>query len=190
MPIVERNPLPRIPMDTREQLYEWLARHHGETSGFWLVQWRPATGRRSIAYEDIVEVCLIFGWIDSTVQRLDDQRSAIRLTPRRPTSAWSASNKQRLARLEAAGLMQPAGQAAVDRAKANGMYTFLDDVEALEVPDDLAAALGDLRGVFDGFPPGRRRQALYWIKSAKQPRTRSDRIGKIVAAAAQGRLSF
>lgn len=190
MPIVERNPLARIPMDTRAQLHEWLAQHHDDQPGFWLVQWRSGTGRAAIAYEDIVEVCLIFGWIDSTKQRLDDRRSALRLTPRRPDSVWSAANKRRLARLEAAGRMQPAGTAAVEAAKANGMYAFLDDVEALEVPGDLAAALGDLRGVFDGFAPTRRRQALYWVKSAKRPRTRSDRIGKIVAAAGQGRSLF
>lgn len=176
-------------MDTREQLYDWLARHHRDESGFWLVQWRSVTGRRVIAYEDVIEVCLIFGWIDSTVQTLDEQRSAIRLTPRRPTSVWSKSNKQRLARLESAGLMQPAGLAAVEAAKVNGMFNFLDDVEALEVPEDLAAALGGLRDVFDGFPPGRRRQLLYWIKSAKRPGTRSARIAKIVADAGQGRSS-
>lgn len=190
MPIVERNPLPRILMETRQELHDWLAENHVEHRGFWLVQWRSGTGRPTIGYEDIVEECLIFGWIDSTVQTFDEQRSGLRLTPRKPTSVWSAPNKQRLARLEAAGLMQPAGNRAVEVAKANGMFTFLDDVDAMVVPDDLEEALAELRAVFDGFSDGRRKQALYWIKSAKRPQTRADRIAKIVAAAADGRSVF
>ena len=190
VPVVERSPLPRIPLETREDLHDWLERHHADHAGFWLVQWRPGTGGRTIPYEDVVEECLMFGWIDSTMQVLDEQRNGLRLTPRKSGSVWSASNKQRLARLEAAGMMRPAGVAAVERARANGMYAFLDDIEALEVPDDLGGALGDLRRVFDGFAPGRRKQALYWVKAAKRPRTRADRIAKIVAAAAEGRSLF
>ena len=190
MPIVERNPLPRILMETRQELHDWLVDNHAEHRGFWLVQWRSGTGRPSIAYDDIVEECLVFGWIDSTVQTFDEQRSGLRLTRRKPNSVWSAPNKQRLARLEAAGLMHPAGSRAVEVAKANGMFTFLDDVDAMVVPDDLAEALAGLRPVFDGFSDGRRKQALYWIKSAKRPQTRADRIAKIVAAAADGRSVF
>lgn len=133
---------------------------------------------------------LIFGWIDSTVQTFDEQTSGIRLTPRRATSVWSAPNKARLARLEAAGLMQPAGRRAVEVAKANGMYAFLDDVEALVVPEDLAAALGSHRTTFDSFSPSRRKQTLYWIKSAKREQTRADRIAKVAAAAAEGKALF
>lgn len=185
--IVERNPLPRIAMRTRAELHGWLAENHAEHRGFWLVQWRPHTGRPAIAYEDIVEECLIFGWIDSTVRTYDDQRNGLRLTPRKADSVWSASNKQRIERLRAAGLLQPAGARAVEVAKANGMYTFLDDVDALVVPDDLAAALGGHRSAFDALPPGRRKQILYWVKSAKRETTRRRRIAEVVRAAAEGR---
>ncbi len=190
MPIVEREPLPRIPFETREQLHAWLAENHTEHAGFWLVQWRSVTGRPAIRYDDIVEECLIFGWIDSTIQVFDDERSGLRLTPRRPGSIWSALNKRRLERLEAAGLMQPAGIAAVETAKANGMFTFLDDVDAMIVPEDLAQALGDLLPAFEGIPASRRKQALYWIKSAKRAQTRSARIDKVVEAAANGESVF
>ena len=187
MPVVERNPLPRIRLTTRAELHEWLLANHESHSGFWLVSSRPGP---DIPYEDLVEECLIFGWIDSTVQVFDKVTSGIRLTPRKANSVWSATNKARLARLETAGLMQPAGVRAVEVAKANGMFTFLDEVDAMVVPDDLAEALGDLRPVFDGFSASRRKQALYWIKSAKRPQTRADRIEKIVAAAAEGRSVF
>jgi uncharacterized protein YdeI (YjbR/CyaY-like superfamily) len=184
---MERNPLPQIAMQTREELHAWLDDNHADHRGFWLVQWRPHTGRPAIAYEEIVEECLAFGWIDSTVRTYDDERNGLRLTPRRANSIWSASNKQRIDRLQAAGLLKPAGERAVEVAKANGMYTFLDDVEALVVPDDLAAALGGHRTAFDALPPGRRKQILYWIKSAKREATRRRRIAEVVQAAAEGR---
>lgn len=190
MPIVERNPLPRVPMETRAQLHEWLEENHREHRGIWLVTWRSGTGRPAIGYEDIVRECLIFGWIDSTARTFDEQRGGLRLTPRRPDSVWSAVNKRRLAELERAGLMRPAGTAAVEIAKANGMFEFLDDVDAMIVPEDLARALGDLLAVFEGIASGRRKQALYWIKSAKREKTRSERIDKVVAAAAKGESVF
>ncbi|MCU0278441.1 MAG: YdeI/OmpD-associated family protein [Candidatus Nanopelagicales bacterium] len=190
MAIVERNPLPRIPLETRQELHEWLAANHASHSGFWLVQWRSSDHGPRISYDDIVEECLIFGWIDSTVQSFDDKLGGLRLTPRKANSVWSAPNKQRLARLEAAGLMQPAGRRAVEIAKANGMFTFLDDVDALIVPADLAAALGDDLPAFEAFSAGRRKQALYWVKSAKRETTRSDRIAKIAEAAQAGESLF
>lgn len=187
MPIVERNPLPRIALRSRQELREWLQRNHADHRGFWLLSSRPGP---DIPYEDLVEECLIWGWIDSTVQVFDEQTSGIRLTPRRPDSVWSGLNKRRLARLMAADMMQPSGLRAVEVAQANGMFTFLDDVEALVVPEDLAEALGQQRAQFDGLPPGKRRAALYWIKSAKRPTTRADRIAKVAAAAADGQSLF
>lgn len=190
MPVFERNPLPRLRLDTREQLHEWLLANHVDHDGFWLIQPRPGSGGRPIPYEDIVEECLIFGWIDSTVQTFDERSSGIRLTRRKPNSVWSASNKRRLAKLEAAGLMRPAGTKAAEVAKANGMFEFLDEIDALIVPPDLAEALGQAGAVFETFPPSRRKQALYWIKSAKRDGTRRARIEKVAAAAAKGEWLF
>ena len=99
--------------------------------------------------------------------------------PRRPGSVWTRNNKQRVAGLEEAGRMQPAGAAAVEAAKASGMWTLMDDVEDLVVPDDLAAALGALpsaREQWDGFPPSARKNALAWIVMAKREETRAARI--------------
>jgi uncharacterized protein YdeI (YjbR/CyaY-like superfamily) len=187
VPIFERNPLPRIPLGTREELNAWFAANHSTHKGFWLVSQRPGP---DIPYDDLVEECLIWGWIDSTVQTFDEQTHGIRLTPRKPNSVWSAINKVRLAKLEAAGMMQPPGIAAVEIAKANGMYTFLDDVDAMIVPEDLAEALGEDLATFEGFSPGRIKQALYWVKSAKRPQTRADRIAKVAEAARDGRSLF
>jgi uncharacterized protein YdeI (YjbR/CyaY-like superfamily) len=117
---------------------------------------------------------------------VDADRAKIRISPRNPKSAWSAVNKDKVARMRAEGRMQPAGEALIAAAEANGMWSFLDDVERLEVPGDLAAALGDLRPVWDGWPRSVKRGTLEWIKTARTPPTRAKRIADVRDSAAQG----
>ncbi len=107
---------------------------------------------------DLNEECLCFGWIDSRPARIDDRHSALLCTPRKPGSGWSKVNKDRLDRLLAAGLVAPAGLAAIERAKQDGSWNRLDNVDQLTVSDDLAAALADhptARANFDAFPRSR-----------------------------------
>ncbi len=98
---------------SRSQWRAWLANHHADTDGAWLARWTRSNGRppaeTGIEYEEIVEEALCFGWIDSLVNTLPDGRQAQLLTPRRPGSAWSRSNKKRVARLTADALMTEAG---------------------------------------------------------------------------------
>ena len=166
----------------------WLTKNHDVKPGVWLVFVKsPAP---NLDYEASVQEALCFGWIDSVVNTLDATRYKQVFTPRKPGSGWSATNKARVADLIASGRMQRAGQAAIDLAKANGMWSHYDTVEALEVPADLAKALRANRAAkkeFDAFPPGARKQILYWIHSAKRPETRARRIQQTVEAAAEGR---
>ena len=124
-----------------------------------------------MSYEEAVEEALCVGWVDSTGRNLDDERSIQWFSPRRPRSAWARSNKERVARLTAAGLMLPAGLGVIEDAKRNGMWTLLDDVENLIVPDDLAAALAgepNGRANWDAFPPSARRAMLQWVVEASR----------------------
>lgn len=166
-------------VETRAELRAWLAANAATSPSIWLVTWRRPTGRPAPSYDDVVEEALCFGWIDSTARTFDDERSGLRLAPRRPGSGWARSNKARIERLEAAGLMTDAGRALVDRAKADGSWSLLDGVEDGIVPGDLAAALGarpPARDHFDAFPPGVRRGILGWIAQAKRPETRRRRV--------------
>jgi uncharacterized protein YdeI (YjbR/CyaY-like superfamily) len=180
----------RIHPETRAIWRTWLEGHHDRSPGVWVVHWRTATGKRRLGYEELVEEALCFGWIDSRARGLDDERSMITMTPRRPASNWSRSNKVRVERLIAEGRMTAAGLRAVELAKTNGSWEALDDVEALIVPDDLAAALaGDPRARtnFEAFTPSVKRAILYWITSAKRAETRSRRIAQTVHEAADNR---
>jgi uncharacterized protein YdeI (YjbR/CyaY-like superfamily) len=174
---------------TREAWRAWLEAHQHDSPGVWVVSWRSSTGRETLSYDAIVEEALCVGWIDATVNVLDDERRLQLVTPRKPRSTWARSNKERVARLEAEGRLGARGRRAVEIAKANGWWNFLDDVEALTEPDDLVAALDKVsaaRQAWDDFPPSARKQMLYWVISAAKEETRRRRIATIVEKAARG----
>jgi len=151
--------------------------------------WRPATGRPRVTYEQAIEEGLCFGWVDSLSNPLDAERTRLWFTPRRPGSPWSRTNKERVARVEADGRMTDAGRAVVERAKADGSWTYLDQVEDLVVPDDLAAALAALPGArerWDAFRPAARKAALRWLLDARRPATRAARVAETARLAQQG----
>jgi uncharacterized protein YdeI (YjbR/CyaY-like superfamily) len=168
----------------------WLAANHGTTRGVWVASWRKASGRDPVPYEQLVEEAICFGWIDSTVNTLDDDRGLQLMTPRKAKSGWTRLNRRRFAELEGQGRMTDAGRRAAEVARANGWWTLMDPVEDLLEPDDLAAALDAVpaaRTAWDGFPPSARKQMLWSIVTAAQPATRAKRIAKIVGDAQQGR---
>jgi uncharacterized protein YdeI (YjbR/CyaY-like superfamily) len=174
---------------TRDGWRAWLEAHQDDTPGVWVVSWRSSTGRDTVSYEAIVEEALCVGWVDSTVNVLDDDRGMQLVTPRKARSTWARSNKARVARLEAEGRMGPRGRQAIEVAKANGWWHILDDVEALVEPHDLTTSLEEVpaaRQVWDTFPASARRQMLFWVVSAAKDATRRRRIDAIVASAAQG----
>ena len=172
------------------QLRAWFAEHHESAAGVWLVTWkRSVDPTRHVAYEAVVRECLCVGWIDSQARGVDEQRSAILLTPRRPGSGWARTNKERIAELTEAGLMLPRGRAVVDEARASGAWTLLDDIEDLVEPPDLAAALDadpEARRQWDAFPRSPKRAALVWLSGAKRPATREKRVAEITERASRG----
>ncbi|MEK8225345.1 YdeI/OmpD-associated family protein [Oerskovia sp. M15] len=181
---------PRFHPETAAEWRAWLVEHHDdEVPGVWVVQWRRSSGRAPIDYDALIEEALSFGWIDGTVQTVDDERSMMWLTRRRPGSRWTRLSKERVARIEADGRMAEAGRAVIEDARADGSWTRYDDAEALVVPDDLAAALATVppaRTHWDGFPPGVRRLILGWIAEARRPQTRAARIEETAQKAALG----
>jgi uncharacterized protein YdeI (YjbR/CyaY-like superfamily) len=164
----------------------WLERNHASASFAWLQYFRKGSGRPSITYSEAVEEALCFGWIDSKAEPLEDSSWRQYFCPRKPGSAWSKLNKQRVERMIAEGLMREPGLRIIEAARANGSWGSLDAVEALEIPDDFAAALDALPGArefFDATSRTNRKQTLYLIASAKRAETRAQRIAKAAEAA-------
>ncbi|MCD0485093.1 YdeI/OmpD-associated family protein [Streptacidiphilus sp. ASG 303] len=180
----------RVQVESREEWRAWLSAHHADTPGVWAVTWKAGSGHPRVPYGDLVEEALCFGWVDSVPRRVDDSRTRLLVTPRRPGSRWSRLNRERAERLTAQGLMAEAGLAAVAAARADGSWTALDRVEDLVEPDDLRAALDaapDARRHWDAFPRSARRAVLEWIGTAKREATRAARVRETVAEAAVGR---
>ena len=179
----------RVAPASRVEWRAWLAAHHRDSEGVWLVVAKKRSGVPGPTYEEAVEEALCFGWIDSRMHPLDGDCFEQRFSPRRAGSIWSRSNKERVQRLRRAGLMAPAGLACVEAAVADGSWDRLGQVEALMVPADLAAALeaAGASGGFDGLPASMRKQLLYWVAEARRPETRGRRIAAVVEAAAEGR---
>lgn len=171
-----------------DQLVDWLQVNHSTSSGLWVVYAKKATGLPAPSYDEIVRAVLRFGWVDSIPGKVDERKTKLYLSPRKPTSAWSQSNKTRVGELIAAGLMLPAGLAAIEVAKTNGAWSLIDSAQNVEIPDDLSRefdALPGSRENFDAFPLGVRKQILEWISQAKTLPTREKRIGETASLAAQ-----
>ena len=184
------NGTPEVEIESREALRAWLADHGDDAGSVWLLLWKKGSGRPVVGYDEVVDECLCAGWIDGLPGKIDERRWKLRISPRDPKSNWSGVNKRKVRRLEREGRMQAAGRRAVELAKTRGTWTFLDDVERLELPPDLVAALDrapDARRLFDRFPDSSKRGILEWIKSAKRPETRARRIRETVDKAARNR---
>ena len=177
-----------IEVTTRTAWRRWLGRHHTRAQGVWVVTYKKGSGHPSPGYGALVEEALCFGWIDSKPGKVDDLRTKLWFAPRKRGTGWSRLNKERIARLQADGLMHPAGEAKITEAQADGSWTKLDAVESLEIPADLAAALRQHRGAaanFEAFPRSAKRGILEWIVQAKKPETRAARIAETAALAAR-----
>jgi uncharacterized protein YdeI (YjbR/CyaY-like superfamily) len=169
-----------------EQWREWLAKHHDSESEVWLVFHKRQAGRPSIAYDDAVNEALCFGWIDSLVKRLDDDRYARKFTPRKPDSRWSTANRKRFAQLQAngrltsAGLKRPPTERSGDAPRPS----------LSKVPQYIQQALSSqpsARTYFESLAPSYRRMYIAWIDSAKQPETKARRLREAVDLLAAGK---
>lgn len=170
---------------TRDQWRRWLAKHHASSAGIWLVRHKQHTGVHSMSYEDLVCEALCFGWIDSLIRRLDSDRYAIKVTPRRPTSKWSDKNRRRWSQLEAAGLLAPAGLAAAPTANRYAARPRIPKLPAY-VAKALKTNVKAWR-FFQQLAPGCQRDFVVWIHMAKRAETRERRIRESIALLAAGK---
>jgi uncharacterized protein YdeI (YjbR/CyaY-like superfamily) len=163
---------------TRPSWRRWLAAHGASSPGVWVVRYKPHTGVKSMSYEDLVREALCFGWIDSLVKRLDENRYAIKVTPRRATSRWSDSNRRRWKELQAAGLLAAPGLAAAPTADRYGPKPKVP-----ELPAYIRAAFKTQPRAwtyFQTLSARNRRDFVVWIHTAKRAETRERRIRETI----------
>jgi len=171
--------LKTLSVRNRRQWRTWLQKYHSSSPGVWLVFHKIHTSVKSIAYDDSVREALCFGWIDSLVKRLDDDRYVRKFTPRNASSNWSDSNRKRWAELEKAGLLAPAGLAAAPTESSHAPMPAIPDL-----PPYIAKALKakpKAWRTFQSLAPSHRRRYVGWIHMAKRPETREKRIRESIA---------
>jgi len=171
---------------SRERWRKWLQEHHDSVAEIWLVFHKRHTGRTSISYDDALDEALCFGWIDSLVRRLDDDRYARKFTPRKSDSKWSTINRRRYAELKAQGLIQPPGLARAPTNRSGDAPR----PSIVDIPPYIADGLSaDARAwkTFEDLAPSYRRMYIAWIDSAKREVTRAKRLRDALALLAAGK---
>ena len=168
----------------------WLKKHHAASDGLWLQIAKKGADEPSVTYPEAIEIALCWGWIDGQKKGLDDQHFLQRFTPRRAKSIWSKINVAKIASLIEAGRMQPAGQAQIDAAKADGRWEgAYDGARTATMPDDLQAALDanpKAKKFFATVNASNRYAVLWRVQTAVKPETRARRIEQQVEMLARG----
>lgn len=177
----------KVEVASAAELRAWLEVNHAQDESIWLVTYKKHIADKYVSTQEVLDEILCFGWIDGRRMKLDDDRTMQLIAPRK-TQHWAQSYKDRVARLEREGRMHPAGLATIAESRANGLWDFMADVDALIIPDDLMDALSQrhpARENFEQSAPSYRRNVLRWIKLAKTETTRKKRIEKAVEFAAR-----
>lgn len=167
---------------------EWLQKNHISEQSVWLVYYKKKSGLSSLSWSQAVDEALCFGWIDSTAKPIDDEKYMQFFSKRKATSVWSKVNKEKVKRLLDAKLIAPAGLEIIEKAKQNGSWTILDEIEELIIPKDLDKAFKAKKGSKDFFlslSKSVRKAILQWLVLAKRPETRQKRITEIVDLASK-----
>ena len=183
--VSSKSELLMLEVRNRREWRAWLKQHHASSAGVWLVFHKNHTGVKSMRYEDTVREALCFGWIDSLIKRLDEDRYALKVTPRKQASKWSALNRRRWQELKAADLLTPAGLAA---APTDNTYAPRPVIPTL--PGYIAKALranANAWAFFRKLPSRERRNVVVWIHTAKQQETRERRIRESIDLLAAGK---
>jgi uncharacterized protein YdeI (YjbR/CyaY-like superfamily) len=173
----------------REEWRRWLEENHSSKEETWVIIHKKKSGKKGLTYQEAVEEAICFGWIDSKMQSIDASRFRQRFSPRKKTSIWSKSNKERAEKMIKKGRMTQAGFETVNEAKSNGKWdTAYSSKMAPAIPKDLAKALKENESAwknFKEFSNSTKFQYIYWVKSAKKEETRRKRIIDVVKKASQ-----
>lgn len=169
---------------------EWLAENHARAAGVWLRFFKKDSGKKTVTYAEALDQALCFGWIDGQVKKFDEASWIQKFTPRRTRSVWSKRNVEHTERLIAAGLMQPAGLAAIEAAKGDGRWeAAYDSPSKAAVPADFLEELAKHKKAHAFFKALNRANVYaiaYRLQTAKKAETRQRRMKQILEMLKRG----
>jgi uncharacterized protein YdeI (YjbR/CyaY-like superfamily) len=175
----------------RKAWRKWLEKNHLTSQGIWLIYYKKDSGKSRVAYADAVEEALCFGWIDTTLNPIDESSYMQLFTPRKPKSGWSKLNKERVEKLTAQGLMTPGGIEKIDAAKHHGTWDKLNHIESFTPSPELQKAFKankEAKKFFDSLSNTNKKYILYYINNVKSPALKTARIEAIIAVANEGKM--
>ena len=171
----------------RAEWRNWLKRNHDKASEIWILAFKKHTGKQYLDYQDALEEALCYGWIDSRMRRIDDEKHMWRFAPRKPNSIWSLSNRRRVERLMEEGRMTAHGMATVEAGRRSGKWDeAIAPSKPPRIPKELKDALVKDRLAwknFQAFARSYRTTYIYWVLTAKRDETRKKRIRMVVERA-------
>ncbi len=181
----------QIYMKNREEWREWLSKNHNkEEKGIWLVFFKKETKKPTLEYNDAVEEALCFGWIDSLVKKIDEEKYGRKFTPRNSKSLWSPTNKKRVEKMIKEGKMTEHGHAKINSAKKSGLWDKDDRPQInLDMPPELEKALKKnkkAREFFEQLAPSYKKQFIGWIKVTKREETKEKRLKETIEMLSKG----
>ena len=186
--MVKTEKFEQIEVKSSEELREWLTAHHQQEESVWLVTYKKSVPEFYLSTDEVLDQLLSFGWIDGLRRKLSEDKTMQLIAPRK-TQHWTRTYKKRADQLIKSGMMTQAGLDSIDRSKESGLWTFMDDVDRLMIPDDLRAALAKhpkAEVFFNQINASSKRFVLRWLKLAKTEKTRKARIQKLVELSAKG----
>ena len=178
----------QIEITSSEELRAWLITHHTQEESVWLVTYKKTIPSKYVSRWDVLDELICFGWIDGIRRKLDDEKT-MQLISKRKVQHWAKSYKERAAKLMEENRMHASGLQSIEDSKTNGLWHFMDDVDNLIIPDDLATELARLDNAtefFHSINDSSKRFVLRWIKLAKTEKTRMKRIQEIARLSAKG----
>ena len=176
--------------ESTTQLREWLMENHAEEEVLWVGYYKVATGKPSMRWEESVREALCFGWIDGLRKSIDDERYKIRFTPRRPDSHWSKKNIRMVEQLIEEGRMQPAGLKAYEKREESnsGKASFEQgEIKLKEKYEQEIKANPKAWKFFQELAPGYTKTSIHWVMSAKQEKTRQQRLEILIESCVDGK---
>jgi uncharacterized protein YdeI (YjbR/CyaY-like superfamily) len=183
-------------MVDREEIYfknkdewrDWLSKNHKSSKGVYLFFYKVSSSKESMRWEEAVKEALCFGWIDSVVKKIDDEKRKQLFTPRKLKSGWSKLNKEHIKKLIADDLMHESGLQKIEIAKNNGSWSISDDAENLIIRDEFKKEFDNNQIAFENFQAfskSHKKAYLHWLYSAKREETIKKRMIEIISLCEQ-----
>jgi len=168
----------------RNEWRSWLEKNHMISNEVWLIHYKKSSSKKNLNHFDAVKEAICFGWIDSKLKKIDEERFILRYSPRKPRSVWSKINKKNAEKMISLRKMMPAGYDKIEEATKQGFWdTAYTNLVKERLPSDLKKALIMNKTAwnnFQHFANSYRNMYIGWVKNAKTEKTRKRRISEVV----------